>query len=121
MKHGLILGEPYGLNGRRYVAGLIGGSGDRVAAEEVLFEFDGGAPDAAEDSEAVELEAYHIGGGGVAYAIDVAGHLWEVAEAPPIGPAADTWSRLGLDLIPSPYTVADLVPLGLDPDVWGRL
>ena len=109
MKHGLILGEPYRLNSETYIAGLVGGAGQQVADQAVLFY----VADLDDPEDAGEMY-YHVGDDG---------RIWSIDDDPErsFAFAAGIWRGLGLVLIPTDWTVADLVVEGLDPEVWGQL
>ena len=103
MKHGLILGEPYRLDGEIYVAGYFCEPGCIV-----LFDFAEGDPETLGDMY------YHI---------DDDGRIWSIDQDPEraVFASGDLWRDVGVVLIPTDWTVADLVAEGLDPEVWGNL
>lgn len=109
MKHGLILGEPYRLEDGVYIAGYVGGAGQQVADHVVLFYV--ADPD---DPEAAGELYYHV---------DDDGRIWSIDDDPErsFAFAGGIWRGLGLVLIPTDWTVDDLVAEGLDPEVWGQL
>lgn len=103
MKHNLVYGEPYALLGRRYEASALECPGSAEPERIVLI--DATAED--DPDSPISLEWY----------IDDAGRIFELIE----GHGSGLWGLLGLELVATPYTVADLVSLGLDMEVWGVL